>query len=493
MPIHLPQFQPKLACAGRIKAGVNVPMTRDGKPALDDKGRQKYYPKALDHFLITTNRKDPQTGNFIVDDEIMKALCDAPGIADGDGKIRKIPGFLHSDEIEEVFPTRLAWYDGRVARCQGDGQRAKRWKIDRGARVGDPVDRDCPCEELENGNCKAHGILRMTIALPRTITLGSLYEYRTTSVIGIPRILGGLMHIQEEIGTIVRAPIWLVLKPELVAPEGQAQKTVYVPFVHLRGDDIMSLRRSALESKRQAEEVQAVAGRRVLLGLPAPADEDEDEEEQASVSAEYKPGKDYDEATGEFYAEVVSSVPVKADTFPPPPQAVPASQLPRNTSGYVTQTEAPKPGADRLNPPGTPPPSAVSTQTEIPIVAGPAPASAAGDLTFAPKDYPDLNAPLSSLPDDAPQRTRIPGLLTKLGELRGLSDRALEIGRKEILAEITKIAAGSAVTYKALTIGQAEAVIVLLEKAIIEAHKRDTGDDRAEPVDEAPPPDDEIP
>lgn len=488
MAIHLPQFQPKLATAGRIKAGINVPMTRNGKPVLDDKNRQKYYPKALDHFLITTNRKDPETGNFIVDEEIMKALRDAPGIADSDGEIRKIPGFLHSDEIEDVFPTRLAWYDGRVARCQGDGQEAKRWTIERGARIGDPKQIKCPCEQLENGSCKAHGILRMTIALPRTITLGSLYEYRTTSVIGIPRILGGLMHIQEEIGTIVRAPIWLVLKPELVAPEGQAQKTVYVPFVHLRGDDILSLRQQAIESKRQAEEVQAVAGRRILLGLPAPASEDEDEDEQASVAAEYKPGKDYDEVTGEFYGEVVGtsapSVPVRADTeSPPPPAAVPASQLPKNTSGYVTQNSEPKPGSERLSAPGTPPPSTVGTQTQIPLAG-------ASD----PSDPPDLNALLMSLPEDAAQRVRLPHMLTKLGELRGLSGKDLDKGRKEILAEFTERAAGKPVTFKALTVGQADAVIAFLEKAIVEISKR-ADDDRAEPADDVPPPqeDDAIP
>ena len=509
MPIHLPQFQPRLAVCGHVKNGRNEPVVdrQTGKPKVDDRtGNVIYRPQQLDHYIITTLQKDRATGNFVEDTKAMASLRQQMNMAEGE-KITRMPILVPSDDFEEFLPTGLAARKGKTICCRGTGKgKAKRWNVEGGMKIGKPFEADCPCSWLPESlggpggavkqsdpNCKMHGTLRFKIALSDTITIGSIYDYHTTSQIGLPNLLGGFAEIQSMIGTLVWVPLWLELRPEKVQPEGH-EKTVYSSFVHLRGSDIKVIQDRAISMVEAAQRVQKLAGRTTLLPLPPARIDDEDEEED--VLEEFDPP--HDPVTGEVW----DTHAVEKPAAQAPPPAVPASQLPKG-SGYVTTTapttgtgdvgsDAPKPGADRLAPPGTPPPSAVSTQTEIPMI-GSTPASAPGPA--AAGDPSDLNALLSSLPEDAAQRVRLPHMLTKLGELRGLSDKALEKGRKEILAEFSAIAAGKVVAYKALTVGQAEGIIALLETAIVAARKKDEGhDDRAEPVDDVPPPeDDEIP
>jgi hypothetical protein len=459
--IKLPQFQPKLSESGRIKNGVNVPVTdKAGKQLYDDRGRPKMRPAQLDHFLITTMQKDPQSGNFIVDEQIMAALKSNPEVVDADGKVRRIPIFVHSDDIEEVFPTRLALYEGKVARCSGNGEKAERWTIQKGARVGQPQEIECPCSYLDDGSCKAHGILRCSIALPSAITLGSVYAYRTTSRIGVPRILGGLCHIQAEIGTLVGIPLWLVLKPELVTPEGQSQKTVYTTYVHLRGADIIKLQQHAIARAQAAKDVQAIAGRRVLLGLSAPADDEEDEVEQDHASEfhpeDLKAGKDFDPKTGEVFDTTASDK---------PSGPVPASQMKPGDTGYKTE---PKPGAERLTPPDTPPPSTRKTDPALPAVdkdGKPVQTELAKHTEMATVGFDDI------LPKDDPLRVRIATELTNLAELRGADSNSMAQLRKELLAEATKETCGEAVPFGKLKLGHGMKVVDRLTK-LIEAEQR---------------------
>ena len=89
-------IRPALAEGGKIKIGGL------GEPRQSKKGGTYRLPVKLDHFLITkTNRvSDDPNADLEPDTELMAALP-----ADRDGKLRAIPIILHSDEIDEVFPS----------------------------------------------------------------------------------------------------------------------------------------------------------------------------------------------------------------------------------------------------------------------------------------------------------------------------------------------------------------------------------------------------
>ena len=459
MAINLPQYKPKLAITGKIKNGLNVPvLDGQGNQAFYDSGKKKMRPKQLDHFLVTTNARD-ENDNLVVDGFVMKQLHDAH-LADPDGKIRRIPVLVHSDDIEEVFPTTLLAYKGKGLACRGDGEKAERWTVERGARIGASKPVSCPCPWLTNepkGDdpiCKGHGALRVSIALPTTITLGSIYEYRTTSVISIPKISGALMHVQSEIGTLVGTPMWLVLRPELVTPKGQAQKTVYSSFLELRGSDLIQLQQAAVARVQAAQSVQRIAGRRELLGLPAPSEESD--EEAAAIAAEFHvtddeiavAGRDYDPATGEVFDK-------QRDPSNPQQSAAKAGPKPSGASSS---------GAGATQAAGVTPPSTVSQETKM-------------------------------APDD-PARREIANLLTKLAKMRGIDDANMGAARKEILAEVTTSECGQAIVYGDLTATTGFKVARGLQLMIKKREILEQGESGPEPEPEAgqpEPADDEIP
>lgn len=457
MPIKLPQYKPKLAITGKIKNGLNVPvLDGQGKQLFYDSGKKKMRPKQLDHFLVTTNARD-ENDNLVVDTFIMQQLAEAK-LADRDGKIRRIPVLVHSDEIEEVFPTTLLAYKGKAMACRGDGETAERWTVERGARIGAPKPVSCPCHWLTDPQgddpiCKGHGALRVSIALPSTITLGSIYEYRTTSVIGIPRIAGALMHVQTEIGTLIGTPMWLVLKPDLVTPKGQAQKTVYSSFLELRGSDLVQLQQAAVARVQAAASVQKIAGRRELLGLPAPSEESD--EEAAAIAAEFHvvdgetavAGRDYDPTTGEVYDK------------------------PREQK--AAQQSKPSPGS------------------------GPIAGQGNGSKSTVPPSPAPQESPMAA---DDPARRAISKLLTTLAELRGIPDSEMASARKEILAEVTHAECGAGILFGALTTTTGFKVARALELMIMKRKQLDDGEsassdeqDDQDEQDDPPPPSDEIP
>lgn len=313
--IKLPQFQPRLAVCGHIKNGINVPNTdRDGNPVVDERGRPKYHAQQLDHYLVTTLQRDLQTGNFVVDQRVMDSL---KHLADKDGKLRRVPIFVHSDDFEQFFPTQFAARRGKVICCRGDGEKAKRWEVNRGQRVGKSIEVECTCpwlipeherDQAQKGDpvCKVNADLRCKIALPDAITIGSVYNFHTTSVIGVPNMLGGFAEIQNLIGTLVWVPLWLELRAEKVQPEGFV-KTVYSSFVHLRGSDVKEIQERAIAMVEAAQRVQKLAGRKSLMPLPPSMIEDEEEEED--VIDEYYGGTVETTATESSPAATVKDEP----------------------------------------------------------------------------------------------------------------------------------------------------------------------------------------
>lgn len=309
MPIHLDVLRPRQAEAGKIKIGGlgEKRTTRDGN-------REYQIPVKFDHFILTTTERG-KDGNFELDARLMDQLE-----KDKDGKIRRIPILLSSDDIDEVFPTTLACYWGRNLHCKGDGHNdATRYEIRQEKRDGRPVTIKtgksekvkCPCKYLEATKglqCKAHGTLWSTVVAGEETQIGARHSFRTTSWDSIRSLIAGLQEIQRMVGTLVGPPLTLYVRPRVVRPKGSDRsKTVYVVHVNCKSKDIQELRERVLAQAQMRHNVAALAGRPIRLGLAAPG-VGETAAEQAKIQAEFHPDDDpedddldYNPETGEVF------------------------------------------------------------------------------------------------------------------------------------------------------------------------------------------------
>jgi len=282
---------PSLAEGGKIKIG-GLGEERQGK-----NGSWRM-PVKLDHFILTKTHRDAR-GDLIQDADLMAALS-ASGFADEDGKLRRLPVMLHSDEIDEVFPTSYAMYQGKKLACRGDGETAHRWEMRDSKRTGREKECKCPCNLLEGDkpSCKAHGTLHCSIALPDHAVAGSVHRWRTTSIISIKQLIGSMLQIRQAVGVLRNVPLQLVVRAVQVTPDtpkGPQQSTVYVCHLELHSQDMHKLQRELLDQARTRREVMAeldaVTRESYRALLRAPAADDETDDEATDTAAEFHPSK----------------------------------------------------------------------------------------------------------------------------------------------------------------------------------------------------------
>ncbi len=271
---------PRLAEAGKIKIGGLGPERKSKQ------GNAFRPPLKFDHFLITgTQRND--AGDLAVDEALTAALIGA-GYADADGKIRELPIVLHSDNIDEVFPTSYALYSGKRCACRGDGEKALKREVKNKEFTGVEGPVDCPCEYLgaETGPvCKPNGKLFCSVAAPNSAMAGAVHIWRTTSIISIQQMIASLLQIKAICGTLRGIPLTLTVRPVTVEPKNSAPITVYTVHVELRAADIEAVQRRAIEAaKLRAQLGCDDQAYRRMLTLPAHG---ESLEEQAAIGAEF--------------------------------------------------------------------------------------------------------------------------------------------------------------------------------------------------------------
>lgn len=277
---------PTLAEGGKIKIGGL------GPKKTSSRGNEFRAPVKLDHFLVTTTQRNA-AGDLIIDTAIMEALPKG-----SDGKCREIPIVLHDDDIERVFPTTLALYTGKKLACRGDHETAVRYEMKNGERTGNVKEMKCPCDFLNAKTqpvCKPHGTLHCSIRIPGHAVAGSVYKWRTTSLISIQRMIGSLQQILSICGTLTGVPLQLVLEPIQVTPVGAPASTVYCCHVELRAADIQQVQRQAIESAQMRQKVRA------LVSYTPPAI-DESDDEESEVAQEFHPDIDPNDATADATA-----------------------------------------------------------------------------------------------------------------------------------------------------------------------------------------------
>ncbi len=270
-------IRPQLAEAGKIKIGGL------GEERKKRSGDGTYrLPVKYDYFVITHTHRD-QGDNLVLDQEMMDALPKGP-----DGKIREIPIVVHSDEIEEVFPSTLAWYNGRKLGCRGDGETATRWTFDgKGNRTDQTTEMECPCDLLEKGLCKPHATFHCSIFVPGRAVAGAVHRWRTTSLISIQRMIASLEQIKSLVGVLRGLPLVLKIEPIQVTPDGVGSSTVYCCHVELRAHDLKAVQHQALEAMQMRKALGSGDVSGYARMIESPASDDEDDEEQAFVQMEF--------------------------------------------------------------------------------------------------------------------------------------------------------------------------------------------------------------
>lgn len=280
-------IQPSLAEAGKIKIGCLGPVRKSSR------GKDFRMPQKLDHFLVTSTKRT-KDGDLEHDTELMEAL--GPEYASEDGRIRRLPIVVHSDDIDEVFPTTLAMYSGRKLACRGDGEVATRFRIQNNRKTGETKQMECPCPYYgadTEPKCKAHGVLNCSILAPGRGVAGSVYKWRTTSEISLNRMVASLQQIKALTGSLTGLPLLLCIEP-IVVETG----TVYCCHVELR-ESLIEAQNRLIELSRRRQAV-AVAAAPVRLSIQAPASDLESDDEQADVSQEFHPEPidvDFDDST----------------------------------------------------------------------------------------------------------------------------------------------------------------------------------------------------
>lgn len=344
-------IRPALAEGGKIKIGGlgGKRLKRGGDKS--NPGDWYRLPVKYSHFLVTSTARD-DAGDFVVDMGVMESLRSF-GANGGEAEIdrggrrmrvpyiREIPIILHSDEIDEVFPTAYAMYSGRKLACRGDGETATRWKVQAGVRTDETKQMACPCEFLgAKGRtvCKPHGVLHCSINVQGHAVAGAVHKWRTTSLISVQQMIGSLQQVLHTVGTLRGIPLVLRLDDMEVSPEG-ASSTVYVCHVELRARDVQEVQRQALEAANLRAQVGAAVDYRALVSPPA--GDDEDDEEQSDVGLEFHP--EPDQTAGDLKSRLKQMQANRAARSPCDPEAEPPHDL---ETGEVVETDAREPGDD---------------------------------------------------------------------------------------------------------------------------------------------------
>lgn len=190
-----------------------------------------------------------ETSWFVVTDEVAAVYGPEP---------TELDILLPSDDPAVIFPQSLRLYgSGSGLKCIGDGKSAERY--DEQAGEFRPYEPGCPCEHLKSddnpkGGCTVHASLM--VLLPR-VSLGGVYEIRTSSFNSIVDVNSGLDMVRGMAGRIAMVPIKLRRVARQTQHDGK-KKTHYTLFVGLDANitDLNKLRedtRRVLEVKYQIE------------------------------------------------------------------------------------------------------------------------------------------------------------------------------------------------------------------------------------------------
>jgi hypothetical protein len=288
-------LKPRLVQIGCIKIGCK------GEERAGKNGSTWRMPQKLDHFLLTTMNRGPK-GDLMLDQALMGQLA-GDGFADADGKIRRLPVQVLSNDPGDVMQASYCWYGTRSIGARSDGSTLT-WlrghgPQDWGKLLPEPIEEPWLPEMVEKrdgaGNLmfKLHCNFNCVLA-SKGSRFGGVHRFRTTSRISADQLYGGLMHIaQLTNGILMGLPLQLVVRPMQVNPviNGQSRpSTVYVVHLEIVGDDLQKIQEAALRQAKWQLEARTDTNRALIEYKALLRDPGfESPEEQADIAAEFHP------------------------------------------------------------------------------------------------------------------------------------------------------------------------------------------------------------
>ncbi|HRR41344.1 MAG TPA: hypothetical protein P5244_08945 [Syntrophales bacterium] len=131
---------------------------------------------------------------FICPPEVQKIYGEQP---------TELDVMLPTNNIDEIFPCAYKYYgSSKGLKCQGDGEKA--WRVNETTNEMEQV--ECPCQFLEEGKCKQTGMLM--VMLPK-VSVGGIYQVRTSSYNSIVDINSGLDYVSALVGRFALVPLKL--------------------------------------------------------------------------------------------------------------------------------------------------------------------------------------------------------------------------------------------------------------------------------------------
>jgi hypothetical protein len=164
---------------------------------------------------------------------------------------------LPINDIDAVFPQSLKWYgSSKGLKCHGDMKIAYRYDSEK----KDWFERECPCDQYENGSCKQSGILMFMI--PK-VSVGGVYQIRTSSFNSIVDINSGIDYVSALLGRFALIPLKLLR--EKTETHHDEKKQFHYTLKILFDVDINTLNQLRSDTQRVLEHPR--------YQLPAPIDE----------------------------------------------------------------------------------------------------------------------------------------------------------------------------------------------------------------------------
>ncbi len=266
----------------RLAVTTKIAIGLPPDPALGKKG----HPTKLDHFIFLKKSATEQN-KWEIDQELTKLFG---------AKCKTIEIVLLDDDVENVFPTKLAWFTQSQCKCFGNGVTATR-RTDKHPE-GEPWEPCGPtCPDLQNGDCKPSGDLRfMLAAMPK---LGSVVRIHTSSVRSVQQISSSLQQIQTLLGgRLAGVRCNLVVRPEKTSYEGTDGKrhstTIYAMNLEIQAEGIHALISKMTDHARLFEQT------RKILGTGRIEVVEEDTERAPEISSEFYPASDIAPASVKF-------------------------------------------------------------------------------------------------------------------------------------------------------------------------------------------------
>lgn len=280
-----------------------------GLPPDPKQGRKA--PMKLDCFIFLKKSQAAQNA-WEIDPKLTKVYGN---------KCKEFEIVLLDDDLENVFPTRLAWFTASECKCFGDGETATRRTPEHPeGQPWTPCGKTCP--DFERGDCKPSGDLRfMLAAFPQ---LGAVARIHTSSYRSIMQISSSLQQIQTITGgRLAGIRCKLVVRPEKTSYGGSDGKrhstTIYALNLEIQAEGIKQLVERMTDHARLFEQT------RKMLGTGRIEVIESDDARAGEIEPEFYPGE---------IAPVVFPKPEEADQVVEP-QSRPNMAVRCNACGKV--------------------------------------------------------------------------------------------------------------------------------------------------------------